>query len=187
MVNVLPYRYPQFHKDEIEKIVKKMLLVETIQPSKSAFSSLVLLVKKKDGSWRFCVDYRTLNLSTIPYKYSISVVDELLDELFEATIFSKIDLKSGYHHIRLRAIDVHKTTFRTHEGHYDFFVMPFRLKNAPTTFQLVMNDILRLYLRKLVLVFFDDILIYNKSLEEHLHQLTVVLETLVAHKLAANF
>lgn len=142
----------------------------------------MLLVKKKDVSWRFCVDYRHLNAQTVKNKHLMPVVEELLEELHGAKWFTKLDFRAGYHQICVEAADTHKTAFKTHNGLYEFLVMPFGLTNAPAIFQSVMNLIFAHLLRKSVLVFMDDILIYSASLEEHMALLKEVFDILRQHQ-----
>jgi hypothetical protein len=178
LVTVRPYRYPPALKDKIEAQVDTMMKQGIIQHSTSPFNSPVLLVRKKDGSWRFCVDYRYLNALTVKTTFPIPVFEQLMDELAGAKYFSTLDLLSGYHQIRLHDGEEHKTAFYTHSGHYEFRVVAFGLSGALDTFQGAMNSTLKPCLHRCAIVFFDDILIYSKTLEEHMEHLRQVLSLL---------
>lgn len=176
-VFIRPYRYPPSMKDEIERQVKDMLSQGIIQPSSSAFASPVLLVKK-DGSFRFCVDFRHLNALTAKSKFPVPVFDQLMDELAHASWFSKLDLRAGFHQILVQQGEEFKTAFQMHLGQYEFRVMAFGLTGALGTFQDAMNSTLAPGLRRFVIVFFDDILIYSRTFEDHLEHLALVFSWL---------
>jgi len=186
IVNSRPYRLSHGQKDTMESLILQLLKNQVIRPSVSPYSSPAILVKKKDGTWRLCIDYRKLNKLTVKNKYPIPVIEDLLDELHGAKIFSKIDFRSGYHQITMHMVDIPKTAFNTHQGHFEYVVMPFGLTNAPATFQTLMNQLLQKYLRKFILVFFDDILIYSKTNTEHEEHLEMVLKVLLSNQLYAK-
>jgi hypothetical protein len=162
-----PYMHPRKYKDEIEKAIREILDMGHIMPSSSPFSSLVVLVKKKDGTMRMCIDFWALNKKKIKNRYPIPRIDELLDELHGVVYFTQIGLHSGYHQIKMREEDISKTAFKCHYGHYEFLVMPFGLTNAPTTFQSCMNHVFNKQLRKCNVPFFlgsqNTVVVYTFS------------------------
>jgi hypothetical protein len=170
-------------KDQLQELLNKGF----IRPSVSPWGAPILFVKKKDGSMRLCIDYRELNKVTIKNSYPLSRIDDLFDQLQGSQVFSKIDLRSGYHQLKVQEKDVQKTVFRTRYGHYEFLVMPFRLSNAPAAFMDMMNRIFRELVDRCVAVFIDHILIYSKSREEHEEHLWTVLSVLRKHQLFAKF
>ena len=168
---------------ELKKQLNELLEKGYIRPSKSPYGSPVLFVRKKDGSFRMCIDYRALNNITIRNSYPLPRIDDLLDQLKGAKYFTTLDLRSGYYQIRVHENDIEKTAFRTRYGHFEFLVMPFGLCNAPGTFQAMMNDIFRKELDQFVLAYIDDIMVYSKTAEEHLQHIRHVLEKLRHHRL----
>jgi hypothetical protein len=182
-----PYRLAPTEMKEMMSQLQELLEKGFIRPSSSPWGAPVLFVKKKDGTMRMCIDYRELNKVTVKNKYPLPRIDDLFDQLQGAGCFSKIDLRSGYHQVRVKEDDVPKTAFRTRYGHYEFLVMPFGLTNAPAVFMDLMNRVCRAFLDKSVIVFIDDILIYSKNEKEHEQHLRDVLEVLRREKLYAKF
>ncbi|GJY11734.1 putative reverse transcriptase domain-containing protein [Tanacetum coccineum] len=182
-----PYRLAPSEMQELSNQLQELTDRGFIRPSTSPWGAPVLFVKKKDGSFRMCIDYRELNKLTIKNRYPLPRIDDLFDQLQGSSVYSKIDLRSGYHQLRVRDEDIPKTAFRTRYGHYEFQVMPFGLTNAPAVFMDLMNRVCKPYLDKFVIVFIDDILIYSRNKEEHANHLRIILELLRKEKLYAKF
>lgn len=177
------FRMSPSERSTVSEYVAKLVANGWVVPSSSPWGAPILLVPKPDGTMRVCVDYRALNALTVKNRYSLPRVDDLLDSLSGATVFTALDLASGYWQIRLKPEDCAKTAFNTHEGHYEWKVLPMGLSNAPATFQHTMNTIFaERGLNKYVAVYLDDILIYSKTPEEHVQHLRTVLEVLREHK-----
>ncbi|GJX46455.1 retrotransposon protein, putative, ty3-gypsy subclass [Tanacetum coccineum] len=173
-----PYRLAPSEMEELSTQLQELSDKGIIRPSSSPWGALVLFVKNKDGSFRMCIDYRELNKLTVKNRYPLLRIDDLFDQLQGSSVYSKINLRSGYHQLRVRDEDIPKMAFRTRYGHYEFQVMPFGLTNAPAVFMDLMNRVCRPYLDKFVIVFIDDILIYSKTKEEHDVHLRLILELL---------
>lgn len=177
-VAIPPYRLSPLEGEALKKELKNLLHKGLIRPSNSPWSAPTLFVKKKDGSLRLCVDYRKLNQITVKNSYPIPRIDDLLDRLSKATVFSKLDLASGYHQIRVKENDIEKTAFGSRFGLFEFLVLPFGLMNAPGTFMKAMHDTFMEYLDDFLIVYLDDILIYSESMEQHWKHLILVFEKL---------
>ena len=175
LVSRTPYRMAPAEVKELKIQLQELLDLGFIRPSYSPWGAPVLFVKKKDGTLRMCIDYRELNKLTIKNKYPLPRIDDLFDQLQGKKVFSKIDLRSGYHQLRIKDEDIPKTAFRTRYGHYEFLVMSFGLTNAPTAFMDLMNRVFKDFLDQFVIVFIDDILVYSSSEAEHEFHLRQVL------------
>ncbi|GJU62706.1 putative reverse transcriptase domain-containing protein [Tanacetum coccineum] len=182
-----PYRLAPSEMKELSKQLQELSDKGFIRPSSSPWGAPVLFVKKKDGSFRMCIDYRELNKLTVKNRYPLPRIDDLFDQLQGSSIYSKIDLRSGYHQLRVREEDIPKTAFRTRYGHYEFRVMPYGLTNAPAVFMDLMNRVCKPYLDKFVIVFINYILIYSKNKQEHEEHLKLILELLKKEELYAKF
>jgi hypothetical protein len=172
------YRMSVMENTEIKKQIQELLDKGVIVPSSSPCGSPIVLVLKKYGMWRMCVDFRALNKITVKNCYPLPRIDDLLDQLKDAKYFTELDLRSGYPQIRIAEGDTWKTAFKTKQALFEWMVMPFRLCNAPTTFMRVMNDVLKPFLEDSVIVYMDDILILRKSREEHVKNVKQVLDVL---------
>ena len=185
-ISIPPYRMAHAELRELKAQLEELLSKGFIRPSISPWGASVLFVKKKDESLRLCIDYRQLNKVTIRNQYPLPRIDELFNQLQGSRVYSKIDLRSGYHQLRVQESDVPKIAFKTRYGHYEFLMMPFGLTNAPTTFMDLMNRVFQPYLDRFVINFIDDILVYSGSLEEHSEHLRIVLQTLRERQLYAK-
>ena len=174
-ISIPPYRMAPAELRELKAQLQELLSKGFIQPSIYPWGALVLFMKKKDGSLQLCIDYRQLNKVTIHNQYPLPRIDELLDQLQGSRVYSKIDLRSRYHQLRVKEHDVTKTAFKTGYGHYEFLVMPFGLTYASTAFMDLMNRVFQPYLDRFIIVFIDDILLYSCSPEEHSEHLRIVL------------
>ena len=186
-ISLPPYRMAPAELKELKTQLQELVDRGFIRPSISPWGAPVLFVKKKDDTWRLCIDYRQLNKVTIRNKYPLPRIDDLFDQLQGVKVFSKIDLRSGYHQLRIRESDIPKTAFRMRYGHYEFLVMSFGLTNALAAFIDLMNRVFRPYLDRFVIVFIDDILVYLRSELEHERHLGLVLQTLRQYQLYAKF
>ena len=186
-ISKAPYSMAPAELKEWKWQLKELLDKKFIHPSYSLWGAPVLFIKKKDGSMRMYIDYCELNKVTIKNKYPLPRIDDLFDQLKGATVFPKIDLRSGYYQLKVRESYIPKTTFQTQYGHYEFLAMSFGLTNAPTTFMDLMNRVFEEYLDKFVIVFIDGILVYSRTKEEHELHLKIVLEKLREKKLYAKF